>query len=290
MAARQEVTLVIRARDRTRAVFRRINRSFARLAAVATGIGAGLLAGTGAFLRRATQAAQDIDNAAATLGASAEEIQALEIWARGRGADLRDLQDAILQLQGNAADAATSNGILLDTFQRLGVQAPLPESGVELFFRLAEGVRLSQRSLQQLTGDLDSLLGEEATRQFLGAFREGGNLRAEILQRAASDDVRREEEIKRSAEFNRKSQEELTAAMNRLTNVMLDNLPDLLNTLNALLTTIEQRNTAEGITPGGLEEPGSQLFFQKGEQGAPGAVHEEVTTREHPQLELGAAP
>ena len=189
------------------------------------------------------QAAQDIDTAADTLGASAEQIQALELFARGRGANIRDLVDAIVQLQTAAAEASTDNDDLLETFRRLGVEGQLPEDGVELFFRLAEGVNQSRRSVQQLTADISRLLGEEATRQFFGAFRErGGTLRAEIEQTASSDLVQTQDEINKQAELNRQTQRELAVAMNRLATIMSQQLPRLVDALERSIEFAEDVN------------------------------------------------
>lgn len=250
MAARQTVELIISARDRSRAVFRRIRRGLSGLQAQLVGL-AGLL-GAGAFARQFFAGARDIDNAATALGVSAERLQAVQLLAAGQGANIRDTVDALLQLQQAAVDARNDGGELLAIFQRLGF-GEIPSDAVELFVQLGQAVQNSRSDVAQLNADVSRLLGEEATRQFLGLFRErGGQIQQLIEVRANSNLVRAGSEVRQSAEIARDAQVELTVAINQLNATFERQLPDLIRALTAALEAFERRESPEGIIPGGV--------------------------------------
>jgi len=259
VAARPEVTLVIRARDLTRGVFRRLNRSVGRLTRRLALIGGGAIAGAGAgllaFGATASRAAQDIENAALGLGRSVEEIQALQIvGARGQ-ANLNDLQDAFFQLGQKAEEAREGSKEAYDALLGLGVSGNLPTDGLELFLQIAEGAEKASKNALKFGTDLNEVLGEEAARQFAGLFvGSGRTLRAEIRQIADSNLVQSQKQIADAAEANRIAAQELAVAMNQLKGVMADQIPALVEQITRLVAVLDERNTPEGITPGGLEK------------------------------------
>ena len=250
MAARQQVELVIRARDLTRSVFRRIGRGLGNFRTQLLGA----VGGT-ALLRQLFGGARDIQNAADALGVSAERLQAVQLLGAGQGANTRDIVDALLQLQQAAADARREGGEARNVFERLGFTT-LPRDAVELFVALGEAVEASSQQVDELNADVSRLLGEEATRQFLGLFRRrGGTLRAEITTRAASADVRVAEEVAASAELSRQAQIELTTALNRFNSIIAPELPRLINALSDAVE-IAKRIEAGDVLPAAGDVPG----------------------------------
>lgn len=129
MAARQEVTFVITARDRTRAVFRRMGEQIGRLRKRLNSFGAKLVGvfGAGVIARGVAKTAESIDNiakAAKRLGVGIGFLSRFAFAAELSGSNLDDLEKGIRNLSKATAEAA-----VLDTdaaqegFRLLGLEA-----------------------------------------------------------------------------------------------------------------------------------------------------------------------
>ena len=283
MAAEKEVTLVIRARDRTRAVFRRLRRGIGDLLRRGSRLAAGLGAGLGAGAVAIGRSAEDLENGAALLGISAEELQAAQrVLARGGIRGLSESVDVLRDLSVRAAEARRESGEAREGFQLLGVAFDdLAGDPLQILGRLQQAVRELRGELTdgQIRQALDQI-GGDALVELLPALLRGGNIRTEIQQIADSDTVRSNEAVATSAEASRVTQEQLSIALARLVTLLEAELPRLIVVLERGLDAYDEAfpggvgATARGTFEGSIERAsrgieGADLAARQALRGSP---------------------
>lgn len=261
MAARQEVTLVISARDRSRAVFRRIRRGLARLAKGALRVGA---LGAGLFAAGITSAIkfdQALDNTSQKLDVSAETLSGLKILANGLGISFEQLAAVMRVFQRRQGEAQNGNKLAIKAFEDLGISMEEVEglNLEDLFFAVSDAMTDASKTGAQLRADLKALGDSEALELFALLSRGGGRLAADINVLQDRGALRENRRVAENAEKARKIQEELAIAQSRLSDVMLDVIPPLTDALNGVLDlvdTLKDQDVFRVPTPQELADDG----------------------------------
>lgn len=250
MAARQEVTLIVSARDRTRAVFRRIRGAVQRMR---VGLG-GLIAG-GAFAALARQAldfATAMEGASARLDVSVETLQALKVIAEDLNVPFDTLQGVIQRLTRNAG-AARRNTELAETFAELGVRFDELETLApeELFFRMADAIQEADRAgnLRETLALLARVGDTEAVR-LRGLLVQGGDaLREGVAELKQSGGIQGADEIRAAAEAEAEARRALLEAQQAFTSALTELTPLLSAFITRVSPLIERY--ADAIERGG---------------------------------------
>ena len=218
MAAEKEVTLIIRARDRTRTVFRRIRRGAGRLT---RGLLRGLAAGAAAFGAAAVaigKSAEELSNASRLLGVSVEELGAIQIVARRFGLTADEIVDVLDEIRARAGEALIEPiGEAVEAFERLGL-APrdLEGNALRVLERISDAVETTTLNSNELAATLDQL-GGDAARRLLPLLRQGG-LRGRVQELAGTTRVRRGEQVELAAQATRDAREAGQVIGNEVTN------------------------------------------------------------------------
>lgn len=227
MAARQEVTFVISARDRTRSVFRAVGRSVRRLRlSAASFIGGGLFA---AATRGALDFATAIEGASQRLDVSTETLQGLKILAEDLNIPFETLQGVIQRISRNAGQALTGDTRLIDAFADLGIT--LKElralNTEDLFFAVADAAADTTKSWRETSAALARVGDTEAVR-LRGLLVQGGDaLAAGVNALKDADKLQGPEALKAAAEAEAKLRRELIAANKAFTEAVVTLTPIL---------------------------------------------------------------
>ena len=232
MAARQDVTLVIRARDLTRGVFRRLRRSLTGFRASVAGLFGAFT--FGALAREAVNTATEIEGAARRLGASGDDLEALRTIAGDLNIEFSTLAGVIQRLGTNAARAAGNNETLFRAFQDLDIGATPDElrrlSDLEVFFRVADAAAV--RNWNDIRDSIVQI-GDTEAGQLRGLFEQGSPaLQRQIDELIASGEVlgqaNREAAAAAEAQFRRdaiEAQRALADAIIALTPIIQQAVP-----------------------------------------------------------------
>lgn len=253
MAAKQEVTFVISARDRTRAVFRGIGRRVKQLGTrllQLSGIATGLFV---AFSRSTLNFATNIDAASRRLRVSGEAIQALEIIGADYGVTLEQIALVLQRLGTNAGEAVNDNKRMAEAFKELGLTVPLIErmSRIELFLGLAEGVKNFQGSAEQLQSTLRRIIDTEGIR-LLPLLELGAEGLTEQL------DLLRKRNLLIADPKIRDAAKEEAAIRRELLILQRDLNRQLLPVITAM-TELLARGDADSVFPGGVVRTGAAV-------------------------------
>lgn len=263
MAAKQRIDIIISARDRTRAVFNRIFRSIRRFR-----LGFGSLIGGltfGALARDAVQTATQIEGAAARLGESGDDLEALRTVAGDLNLSFETLAGVIQRLGTNASRAAGGNGELLKAFRELGIAtspAQLSQlSNLELFFGLADAA--ATKNWNDIADSI-ARIGDTEAVKLRGLLEQGSPaLQQQIDQLIASGQVLGEENRKTAAaaeaQFRREvaeAQRALADAIIALTPVLQAATPILRDAVDAANRVVEAGQRSGGF---GLGERAFEL-------------------------------
>lgn len=255
MAAQEEVTLVIRARDRTRAAWRSIRRNGQRAIGIVARLGGAVAALAGGALISAARRFEDIANAARLLGVSVEELQGLQILGRRFGIDAATMVDLLDEIRARAGEAVLEGGEAAEAFERLGFTAQdLRGTPVQILERLSDALADSTLNANELAATLDQI-GSDPARQLLPLLR-GGNLRGRIQE--VRPLTATPEAVETGAEATRRTAETLTVASNRFADAANAFIPVLRESFannpiglgSRALELLEEirRNTGEGDT------------------------------------------
>lgn len=243
MAAEKEVTLIIRARDRSRAVFRRIGGSLRRLR-----LGFGSLIGGltfGNLAREAVKSATEIEGAAARLNVAGRDLEGLRIIAEDLDIPFSRLVGVMQRLSRNASDASDDNTRLLEAFRELGIATSPRElkglTELELFQRLASAA--ATRNWRDIAGSI-ARVGDTEAVALRGLLEQGPEaLRAQVdeLERAGRllSDQDRQEVAAAEAQLRRElatTQKALAEALVAFTPVLQRAIP----LIERAVTTAEQ--------------------------------------------------
>ena len=114
MAARQQVTFVISARDRTRAAFRAIGRSVRRLRLGIVSIAASV--GFGALTKGALSFAASLDAASQRLRVPIQQLDALHQQVKALGQSSEGLNTVLQRLGTNAGQALSGDSRMAEFF------------------------------------------------------------------------------------------------------------------------------------------------------------------------------
>lgn len=259
MAAKQEVTFVISARDRTRAVFRRVRDRVKRLRVALVGLVGAV--GLGKLIRDMLDLARSIDSVSDRLDISAETLQGLRIIAAKENVTFETLVTILQRFQRRAGEAINGSDNLREAFERIGVTAEELEglNLEDLFFAIADGMANTEKSTKELSADLQKIGDVEALR-LLGALQRGGSrLAADVNLLQDRGAIQAQEQIAANAERSRQIQEELIIAQTRLANAITETIPALTIALNAVLSVLEGIQSAGGSAFEARERAGNAI-------------------------------
>lgn len=252
MAARQEVTFVISARDRTRAIFRSIGRSVRRLRLSAAGfIGGGLFA---AATRGALDFATAIEGASQRLDVSTETLQGLKILAEDLNIPFETLQGVIQRISRNAGQALTGDTRLIEAFSDLGIslQELRRLNTEDLFFAIADAAADTSRSWRETSAALARVGDTEAVR-LRGLLVEGGDaLAAGVNALQDADRLQGPEALRAAAEAEAQLRRELLAAQKAFTEAVVTLTP----VLQQFITTVGPAIAGFNATIGAGQQTG----------------------------------
>ena len=228
MAAEKEVSLIIRARDRTRGVFRGVRRRVGRLGRLAARGFAAAAAAFGAGAIAIGRAAEQLSNASRLLSVSVEELGALQLIAGRFGIGAEQVIDLLDEIRARAGEAVLEGGEAAEAFERLGLgPQDLEGNAIRILERLSDVIENTQLNANQLAATLDQI-GSDPARQLLPLLREG-NLRGRISEIAGTTRVRRREQVETAAEAARDARETGQVIGNELTNRIVPILDSALN-------------------------------------------------------------
>lgn len=239
MAAQKDVTLVIRARDRTRAVFRRIGRGIRRFR---VGLG-GLVAG-GAFAaltKGALDFATNMEGAAARVDVTTDSLQGLKILGEDLNIPFASLVTVMQRLSRNAGQALGGDVRLVDAFADLGVtMEDLSRLNTEdLFLKVADAAADTSRSWRE-TSALIAKVGDTEAVALRGLLVQGGDaLRDGVRELKGAGRIQGAAELKAAAEAEAAARRELIAAQKAFTEAIVTLTPVLQEALPILKTTVE---------------------------------------------------
>lgn len=246
MAAKKEVTLVIRARDRTRAVFRSIARGIRRFR---VGLG-GLVAG-GAFAaltKGALDFATSMEGASARVDVTTDSLQGLKILGEDLNIPFASLVTVMQRLSRNAGQALGGDVRLVDAFADLGVtMEDLSRLNTEdLFLKVADAAADTSRSWRE-TSALIAKVGDTEAVALRGLLVQGGEaLRDGVRELKGAGRIQGAEDLKAAAEAEAAARRELLTAQKEFTAAMTNLIP----TLNALVATLAPLTKTFGATVG----------------------------------------
>lgn len=246
MAARQEVTFVISARDRTRAVFRRIGQSFRRLR-----FGIGSLVGGGLFAaatRGALDFATAIEGASARLDVSTETLQGLKILAEDLNIPFETLQGVIQRISRNAGQALSGDTRLADAFAELGITLEELQglNTEDLFFAIADAAKDTSRSWRETSAALAKVGDTEAVR-LRGLLVQGGDaLAAGVNALKDAERLQGPEALRAAAEAEAQLRRELIASQKAFTEAVVTLTPVLQEFINVISPAVSTFNTTVG--------------------------------------------
>lgn len=240
MAARQEVTFIISARNRARAVFRSLRRNVANLTSSMRGL-VGLL-GAAFTIRNIDRTNQQLEAGASILGISIERLGALKQQAEEANIPFETLIDVLRQTSTNATNAARRGGDLLDAFREIGFDSPaeLQAANIEeIFLRLANAAQQAFDSgrVNQFRGVLRRIAGETGVNLLALFDRRGPREIFEESQRLINEGVVRSGESVR--ELNRVSRD-VTEELNRAATALNEAIAELTPAIVALSEVLQQ--------------------------------------------------
>lgn len=255
MAARQEVTFVISARDRTRAVFGAIR---SRLKRLRVGIG-GLVAG-GIFAKLTKDAlgfAAAIKGAEERLDVSAETLQGLKILGERLNIPFETLQGVMQRISRNAGQALGGDTRMIEAFAKLGITFR-ELSGLnteDLFFAVADAAADTTRSWRETSALLAKVGDTEAVR-LRGLLVQGGDALAEGVNKLAdADELLSADALTIAAENDAKAAEALRIAQNEFTKAIVALIPVLKAATPFLQQAVEGLRLLNEFRPEGDELP-----------------------------------
>ena len=239
MAAKKEVTFVIRARDATRGVLRRIRRGIGNLRVGVTGLLGAL--GLGAAIRNLTNFATSIDAASRRLNISTETLQGLRLQAERFGIPFEALATILQRIQSNAGAAVNGQVELADAFRTFGISLGDIQrlSAEDLFFKLADGVERVGTESAAARDRLRRIVDTEGIRA-IALFAQGATrLREETERLDLEGKIRDQAELTQLAEAEQEAREAAAAAAALASEVLVQNLPRLVETLERLVEILE---------------------------------------------------
>lgn len=248
MAARQEVTLIVSARDKTRAVFRRIGRGLRRFR-----VGLGSLVAGGAFAamaKSALNAATEIEGASKRLGIAGEELQGLKIIGQGLNIQFASIATVLQRLKTNAADATTGNTRLYEAFRKLtGLRtSELAQlDGLQILERIADTA--SVRNWNDIAA-LIRQVGDTEAVGLRGLLEQGSPaLRRQIERLRAEGKLLDDQSRQRLAEEEQRGREAFVKAQTEFAQLMVELLPALNESLRGLNETVRAIRSLDEDAP-----------------------------------------
>ena len=224
MAARQEVTFIISARDQTRAVFaglrnrvKRLRTSINSLAGrLAGALGAGIIV---RGVKRTAEAIDDVAKAAKRVGVGVGFLSRFAFAAQLAGTDLRTLERGLKNLNRTSAEAVLRGGATAEAFEHIGLNA-------EKMLELDPATRFL--AVATALGDMQN----EATRT---------NVAQQLLGRAGSDLVPLFDQIADNLEETATAAEGAGAVFDEDLSEKAENFVDQLTILNQQLEVFYQQ-------------------------------------------------
>lgn len=264
MAARQEVTFVIRARDLTRRVFGRLRRSIGSLRVqLGTLIAGGAI---GALAREATTAATEIQAVADQLGISAEEAQALRVIAQDINVPFGSLANNVQRVGRNFGSALRGSGALQEAFEEAGIALDPSQfqSSLDIFLATVDAAKNLGIESARVQSNLATIADSEGLNAIQRLIRRGGNLRIEIDDLGAQ--LRPAEEIAQTARDEAEIRRELLQLQREFAGELRVLLPALLELTRSLNQVVGLVNDLRGGGEAGdralteISRRGSQLL------------------------------
>lgn len=238
MPARQEVTFVIKARDLTASVFRRIRRGIGGLRVRLAGLVGGI--GLGAAIRDMLNFASSIDAASKRLDVNAQVLQALKIQAESANVPFESLVTIMQRLLSNAGEALGGSTDMAERFARLGLTLEDLQklNADEMLFRIAEAAKAAGsdktfRDALRDVGDTEIIKllpllrqgGARLAGETLRLIKQGATLGQDALRTAAEEEARVRKEIAEAQTAIREGLVTLIPELRRLV-VQISNLVD----------------------------------------------------------------
>lgn len=236
MAARKEVTFVIRARDLTRRVFSRIGQRLRRLR-----VSFGSLLALGGFsilARQATEAATEIQGVSDRLGLTVEQVQALQVIAADVGVPFSTLATTLQRVARNFGGALRGSGELQEDFAGLGIALDPNrfQGSLDLFQTLVDNARQLGIESQVIQDTIAGIADTEGLDIIQRLVRRGGNLRLEVDELSKS--VRSAAEIRQAAAEEAKIRRELLVVQKAFAEELRLLLPAIVELTRAVNDTI----------------------------------------------------
>ena len=230
MAAKKEVTFVIRARDLTRGVLRRIRRG---IGDIRIGLGS-LVAGFGLtrLVRGMLDFSTSIEATSQRLDISAESLQRWQQLAADANVPMETFATVLQRIQSNAGAALRGDTNIAERFQALG-------------FSLRDLEQLSPDEMLLRIADAAQRMG--GNRQFRDMLRDIGDTEAirliPLLQQGAASLIRARDEVVVASNEEIKQAAEAEAAIRReMARVQLEVNRELLKILPLLLEAVRELN------------------------------------------------
>ena len=211
--------------------------------AIAAGVGA-LLTAAGSVADEFADSATEVRTLMELTGASSEEASRLQAVWKGTGADVNDLNDIILQM----------NGVLQQSPElaaQLGINLADGATGAERFVQVMEALRDVQGDSNERALLFSQLLGEEGARQgakLLGIVEDIDAAKA----RVAEGQVFTEDELATAEEIARRSAETSAAwesVKNDLGEIVAGPMADLLSQITGVLGGLQVLVSGEAFKP-----------------------------------------
>lgn len=208
--------MVIRARDMTRGVFRRIGRSMRGLAGRIAA-----LAGLGALAKLATdgiRAAQSMKTLAEGVGLSTTEFQALARQMERFGVDADDVSDALFSISQARAEAINGNDQMADSYRALGIDMRTlmdRNNPLDFFLMLSHAAEQAGDNVFDMQHHFSRIMGEDNARRMMAALRQGPSaMAAGMMAAVESGRTLSIEQVEGASSLYIKSLEATTMAQN----------------------------------------------------------------------------
>ena len=229
MAARQEVTFLITARDKTRAAFRSIGRAFRRMRLGIASIVAS--AGFGALTKSALSFAAALEGASERLKVPVQQLEALQQQSKAFGQSTEGVNTLLQRLGTRAGEAIAGSTRMIDNFAELGVTLQdlrnAQGNPAEIFLKVADGVREAAEAGEDLRAQFAlSKIGDSEGVRFLALLRQGSDeIRAETARLIDEGTVKSEEATRALAGRQKALDESLERFNNAFQGILVKLLP-----------------------------------------------------------------
>ena len=245
MAAKKEIQFVIRARDLTRGVFRRIGRTIGNVRTQIAGLVGAI--GVSRLVRNMLDFATSIQAASERLDISAESLQRWKALAEDVNVPLETFTAVLQNLQSNIGQALGGDTKMFERFRQFGFTMDDLNrlSPDEIFLRIADAAQAAgqDRGFRDLLRDV----GETEALRLLPLLRQGS---AELIRRRNEVAVQMNEAIRQTAQEEAEIRREILQLQRELNGELRQLLPVLIEALRLVNEIVRGLRTGDVLTPG----------------------------------------